>query len=693
MMRTKFIRLLLCVFCTLSTFNSYAIDQVKVSCVGNSITYGTGISDREQYAYPVQLQKLLGENYIVGNFGKPGATLLKKGHRPYVEQEEYKKALSFAGDIVVIHLGINDTDPRNWPNYKEEFVSDYLDLINDFREVNPKCRVLLAEMTPIAHRHPRFLSGTRDWHAQIQAAIRTVADVSGAQLIDFFNPLYPYPHLLPDAIHPNAEGAALLAKIVYSSITGDFGGLSLPAVFADGMILPHNKTFEIAGKANAEAHIKLSLNKRKYLTKADASGNWKVIVDELPTGGPYTMNISSGKDKIEIKDILAGEIWLCSGQSNMEFELRQADTAQEDIAKANNSNIRLYNMQAKWRTNAEEWSIDALKRINHLDYLKQGKWEKVEPSTVSDFSAIGYYFGQMLQDSLQVPIGLVCNAVGGAPTESWISRSTLEYEFPAILNNWTQNDFIQPWVRGRALQNIAKRENALQRHPYEPAYLFEAGIQPLVSLPLSGIIWYQGESNAHNLEAFSALFELLVRDWRKAWKNADMPWLFVQLSSLNRPSWPSIRNEQRLLSDKLDNVYMAVSSDCGNPNDVHPTQKKPIGERLALQALNHVYGKKIVSSGPILEKAELLDNKLILTFDSSKSLKGLYDEAIRGFEIAEFDGLYFPVNSVRVNGNKIIIESDSVTKINFVRYGWKPFTDANLVNEADLPASTFKISL
>ena len=122
MMRTKFIRLLLCVFCTLSTFNSYAIDQVKVSCVGNSITYGTGISDREQYAYPVQLQKLLGENYIVGNFGKPGATLLKKGHRPYVEQEEYKKALSFAGDIVVIHLGINDTDPRNWPNYKEEYV-------------------------------------------------------------------------------------------------------------------------------------------------------------------------------------------------------------------------------------------------------------------------------------------------------------------------------------------------------------------------------------------------------------------------------------------------------------------------------------------------------------------------------------------------------------------------------------------
>ena len=144
-----------------------AAPKVKVACVGNSITYGTGIQDREHFSYPVQLQKMLGDKYLVGNFGKPGATLLKHGHRPYMQQEEYRQAMAFKGDIAVIHLGINDTDPRNWPNYRDEFVKDYLSLMDSLRSVNPKVRFILARMTPIAHRHPRFISGTKQWHDEI----------------------------------------------------------------------------------------------------------------------------------------------------------------------------------------------------------------------------------------------------------------------------------------------------------------------------------------------------------------------------------------------------------------------------------------------------------------------------------------------------------------------------------------------
>ena len=162
---------------------------IRVACVGNSITYGTGIEDRARDSYPSQLQRMLGDKYVVGNFGKPGATLLYHGHRPYVVQKEFKEALAFKGDIAVIHLGINDTDPRNWPNYRDEFVKDYLSIMDSLRAANPKVRFILARMTPIADRHPRFISGTKQWHGEIQSAIETVARVGGAELIDFHEPL------------------------------------------------------------------------------------------------------------------------------------------------------------------------------------------------------------------------------------------------------------------------------------------------------------------------------------------------------------------------------------------------------------------------------------------------------------------------------------------------------------------------
>ena len=168
-----------------------AKEPIKVACVGNSITYGTGLQNRETEAFPTLIQQMLGDDYLVGNFGKPGATLLYHGHRPYVQQEEFQKALQFKGDIVVIHLGVNDTDPRNWPNYQDEFVKDYLSLIDSFRVVNPKARILIAKMTPLAVRHHRFESGTRDWHQQIQLAIERVAHHANVELFDFFEPL-PY---------------------------------------------------------------------------------------------------------------------------------------------------------------------------------------------------------------------------------------------------------------------------------------------------------------------------------------------------------------------------------------------------------------------------------------------------------------------------------------------------------------------
>lgn len=673
---------------------SMAQEKIKVACVGNSITYGTGVENREVNAYPVKLQNMLGEGYEVGNFGKPGATLLNKGHRPYTQQQEYKDALAFAGDIVVIHLGINDTDPRNWPNYRDEFIGDYRSLMNDFRKANPKVRFLIARMTPLSHRHPRFESGTRDWHAEIQQAIECIAKAENVQLIDFHEPLYPYHYILRDAVHPDAEGAEILAKTVYEGITGKFGGLQMSQMYSDNMILQHGEPLTIRGKADAGEKVTVSIAGQKKKTVAASNGKWQVVLEPLKAGGPYTLTIATPVKKLIYNKVLAGEVWLCSGQSNMEFYLNWSAMAKRDVPQATNDQIRLFDMKARWRTDAVEWDATVLDSLNHLQYFTEASWTVCSPETAGQFSAIAYYFGKMLQDSLNVPVGLICNAIGGSPTEAWIDRCSLEYEFPAILRNWTRNDFIQDWVRGRAALNVKKSSDKFQRHPYEPCYLYESGILPLQQYPIKGIIWYQGESNAHNKDAHEKLFKLLVNSWRKNWNNEEMPFYYVQLSSIDRPSWPWFRDSQRRMMDKIENTGMAVSSDKGDSLDVHPTRKQEIGERLARWALNETYGfEEIVPSGPLYKKVAFENGKAFVEFEYAEGMKAAVEgEALRTFEIAGEDEIFYPAQAV-VEGERIKVWTKEVKEPKIVRYGWQPFTRANLVNGEGLPASTFRSDL
>ena len=685
----RIIYLLMVVLCCTGAYAQQK--KIKVACVGNSITYGSGVANREVNAYPVKLQGMLGEEYEVGNFGKPGATLLNKGHRPYTQQQEYKDAIAFAGDIVVIHLGINDTDPRNWPNYQDEFIEDYRSLIKDFREANPKARFLIARMTPLSDRHWRYESGTRDWHEQIQEAIACVARAEGIQMINFFEPLHPYPFILEDNIHPNAEGAEMLAKIVYGGITGDYGGLQMSPYYTDNMVLQYGRQIELQGMANAGEKVSVSIAGQKHRATADTDGKWTVALSPLKAGGPYTLKIEAGKKKLVYKNVMAGEVWLCSGQSNMEFQLNQSATGKEDIPMAENRNIRLFDMKARWRTNPVEWDASVLDSLNHLQYFHDTQWTECTPQTAARFSAIAYHFGKMLQDSLQVPIGLICNAVGGSPTEAWVSRRMLEFEFPAILRDWTKNDFIQDWVRGRAAQNIRKSKDKFQRHPYEPCYLFESAILPMQQFPIRGVIWYQGESNAHNIEAHEKLFERLVRSWRQYWEDEDMPFYYVQLSSLNRPSWPLFRDSQRRMLQDIDNSGMAVSTDKGNPTDVHPTEKREVGQRLAYWALNETYGfSNVVPSGPLYSDVEFKKGAAYVSFDYDEGLRPAKEgEELLTFEIAGEDRRFYPAKAV-VEGNRVKVWSKEVKNPTIVRYGWQPYTKANLVNGAGLPASTFR---
>lgn len=687
-MKPTILILLLCQFvCLLQPIQ--ATETIKVACIGNSITYGTGVTNRNTESYPAQLQNLLGNKYIVGNFGKPGATLLVHGHRPYIQQEEYQKALKFSADIVVIHLGINDTDPRDWPNYRDEFIHDYLQLIESFKKVNPQCRILVAYITPIADRHPRFISGTQQWHEEIQKAINVVARISQAEIIDFHTPLYSYPILLPDAIHPNEEGAHILAHTAYSAITGDYGGLKLPILYSDYMVLQQNTPLRIHGTANAKTPVTVSINGQKKKTTTGKDGKWEVLLDPIKTGENYKLSIQTPQQSYTFHHVAAGEVWLCSGQSNMQFMLQQSKDATTAVPQAHNPQIRFFHMKGKWDTNATEWPIQAIDSVNHLAYYENTSWKECTPNTAATFSAVAYYFGKMLQDSLKVPIGLICNAVGGSTTESWIDRHSLERNFPAILKDWTKNDFIQEWARERALLNLAQSTSAFKRHPYEPCYLYETGILSLQQYPLKGIIWYQGESNAHNMEAHHKLFKLLVEGWRKYWNNPTMPFYFVQLSSLNRPSWTWFRDSQRRLMNEIPHIGMVVSTDKGDSLDVHPKDKRPIGERLARWALNQTYHHPLLPSGPLYKKATIENNEVIVEFYYAKGLHTSDGKTINCFELAEYEGVYFPAQAI-IEENKIRVHSDQVKHPRYIRYGWQPFTRANLVNQDALPASSFQ---
>ena len=695
--------------------NNVGKNVIRVACIGNSITYGYGLQDPSRDSYPAQLQDMLGDKFLVGRFGKSGATLLRKAYRPYFEQQEFRDAMAFRPDIAVIHLGINDTDPRAWPCHRDEFIADYLALIDSVRHSNPECRIIMALMSPISDRHHRFDSGTRQWFYEIQRHIRKVAEIADAQLIDFYTPLHSRPDLFPDRLHPTREGYGIIARTVYEGITGDFGGLRLPRHWTSHMVLPHGKPLILRGNADAGTQVIVKIGNQILRDTTGYDGKWQVSISALEKGKTYNLQVNSQKLKgkgsnqqITLTDIAAGVVWLASGQSNMAFQLRY-DTEFNEVRKrqemsGEDPDIRILNLRERWLTDNITWSREALDSVNHLQYYKEAVWEQLNKDNAPDFSAVAYYFAKMLRDSLQCPVGIICNAIGGSGTESWVDRESLEEKFPSILRDWTQNDFIQDWVRERAMKNMGweapKQEFErdangqltcayLQRHPYQPCYLYEASIQELKEVPIDGVIWYQGESNAQNFTTHGILWRLMTQGWRKAWNNRNLRFIFAQLSSLDRPQWTWFRDHQRTL-DFSPQTHMVVTSDVGDSLDVHPRHKRPVGERMALRALyNEYHHRRIMDTGPRVRDAVQMGNDTtLLLMRSSRGLKTSDGQAPRVFEVAGADGIFHKAKAF-ISGTDIYLVCPHVHEAMQVRYAWQPYTRANVVNAAGLPMSTF----
>lgn len=689
-----FFGLILSALTTYAGFAANSTQKIRLACVGNSVTYGYGIENRETNSYPAQLQKMLGDDYEIGNFGHNGATLLFNGHNPYIKTDEFQKALNFKPDILIIHLGLNDTDPRNWPNLRDEFISDYTQLIEAFvKSGTKKNNIWICKMTPVFNWHPRFKSGTRDWFWQIQDAVKQVSVNNHVGLIDLHSELYARPDLFKDALHPDSEGAEIIANAIAGAITGNYGGLQLSPVFDNHMVLQQNKEICIWGKANRNEKITVSFQAQNKSTNTDLNGNWQVKLDAVSSGGPFTLKVSGeNNENIILSDILVGEVWLCSGQSNMEFPLKNDYDGKKELVDLNNENLRLLNYKGIKSTDAEKWDEVTLKKVNQLEYFS-GKWERCTAENAAGFSAIAYYFAKALSDSLNVPVGIIQIAVGGAPIESFIDRKTIEFhpQLTDVLTQWKDNDFIMQWCRERAAQNLADATNPLQRHPFEPAYIFEAGISAFTKFAIQGVIWYQGESNAHNTEHFLIAFPEFVNSWRGAFGNPALPVYFAQISSIDRPSWPIFRDCQRQLALQTENSGMVVTSDLGDSLNVHPIFKKEIGLRFAKLALNKTYNFDLVCSGPVVNFAVQNKNQVEIYFKNAQQLKTLNNSVINELEAAGMDKIFKPVLG-KIEGNKVIIQTND-NQLSQIRYGWKPFSRGNLINESGFPASTFKINI
>ena len=710
-------KFLLSLFLLLSTLSATARKVVRVACVGNSITYGTGIANREQDAYPAQLQRMLGKDYVVGNFGKPGATLLRHGHRPYFQQMEFRDAMQFKGDIAVIHLGINDTDPRNWPNFRDEFVGDYVALMDSLRQANPKVRIILSRLTPIRYDHPRFDSGTELWRREISETIDRIAASQGVELIDFYQPLIAHPDWLSDGIHPDPRGAKALAETVYKGITGNYGGLQLSPLFSDGMVLQRGGCY-IQGLANAGANVVVSYDGKKLgKVVANNRGEWRIwaVLSQPVERG--TLTIAAGRDVKRFKDVAVGEVWLCSGQSNMAFKVKQAATAQQTLAQCNDNDLRLYNMSPRWETDNVSWDSAALAEVDQLRLFEVRPWSAASPESVGDFSAVAYYMGKMLRDSLKVPVGIVCNAVGGTPTEAWVDRPVLEQHFSQIFRNWRGNDFVMDWVRGRAAKNVALRPEA--RHPYHPAYCYEAGMRPLEGYTFKGVAWYQGESNAHNATTYARLLRLLEESWTQRFTQTaqatarvsegldsltpalrvqqlafarQRPFYLVPLSSIERPSWAWFRETQRSLAQEL-HLPLIVTSDKGLRHDVHPPYKAEVGERLARAVLHNDYGFAQSPLSPEVTAAHRAGSSVWLTLAAPMRLTTSDQQPMRTFEVAGVDECFYPATADVTPAGQLVLSAEAVKQPRYVRYGWQPFSEGNVVSSQGLPLSTFRLEV
>ena len=447
----------------------------------------------------------------------------------------------------------------------------------------------------------------------------------------------------------------------------------LPAFFSDSMVLQQQTKALLWGRSSfSENHliIRTSWDGGKYFVKTDKNGQWKVLIKTPKAGGPYFISLKDNRDDLILHDVMIGEVWLCSGQSNMEmpmkgFKNQSVEGSNMDILKSTNPQLRIFTVK-------RNSTVAIQNDVN-------GKWLSADPLSVRDFSATAYYFGRLLQNILKVPIGLICSSWGGSPIEAWMDKNML-MSFPEI--------------------QIPMDEEDIKEKNRTPTTLYNAMIAPLVGFTMRGIIWYQGESNYDRYESYANMFEAMVNGWRTKWEQGVFPFYYCQIApydySLITPSNQEVvnsaflREAQKKAESQIENSGMAVLLDVGFEKGIHPPKKQIAGERLALLALANTYKiEGIASYSPVYKDFVIKGDTIILSFDRAEMWLTAPNGNLKNFVIAGSDRKFYPAKAW-IDRSKVYVKSESVKQPVAVRYAFENYVEGDLFGTEGLPVSSFR---
>jgi sialate O-acetylesterase len=466
------------------------------------------------------------------------------------------------------------------------------------------------------------------------------------------------------AVSKSAFRQCLVALAVFICCQGTAAaaGFQLNSIFSNGMVLQQGVPVPIWGTAEDGERIAVEFQGKQASSVAKA-GRWLVRLENLKTGGPFEM-IVRGKQTLRLHDVYVGEVWLCAGECNMEFPLKLSASRPAQVNHL--ASIRLFHVaHALARSPAKEVS---------------GSWLECTSSNAANFSAVAIFFGMALHKSLDVPIGLIEATWSDSPIDAWVSQSALEGHRDRTSGDQT---------------DIGPSRSKEARQP-QAASVFNGMIAPLTSMAIRGVVWYQGESDVSRASQYQALLSLLIEDWRQRGGQGDFPFLFVQLAPYKESSrepqesdWAELREAQLSTSQTIAKTAMVVITDSGDPNEIQPRRKEPVGQRLALAALVLAYGHTLEHSGPTLDRMQIEDDKVILSFKHMAGGLIARQGPLNGFALAGEDHRFHNAEAV-IRGDKVVVSSLLVAKPVAVRFGWADFPDVNLCNKAGLPASPFR---
>ena len=478
--------------------------------------------------------------------------------------------------------------------------------------------------------------------------------------------------------------------------------VTLPGIFGDNMVLQRDMEVPVWGKADPGETVAVDVNGIKAETTAGNDGKWMVKLAKMKAGGPYEIKIA-GNNTITFTNVMIGEVWVCSGQSNMEMSIKQIKNIDKHVTTANYPNIRLFTVDRVTKHTPQEDFSGTMP-----------SWVLCNPETVLSFSAVAFFFGRDIHRVLDVPVGLICSSWGGSVAEAWTSREVLDADpvLKPILETWNTYIRTYPEAKKRYDKDHAGWQKTVDSGKTDaerplpppgpdsrdyPSGLYNAMISPMIPYGIAGVIWYQGESNAKRAWQYRTLFPAMIRDWRRAWKQGDFPFIYVQIANwetkthpnFKQNTWPELR-EAQLMTLSEPNTAMAVTIDIGEAYNVHPNNKIDVGRRLALGALKVAYGREFAYSGPIYRSMKIVDNTVRVQFyNIFYSLAAKDGKPLEGFTIAGSDRKFYKANAVR-DGDEVVVSCFEVPNPVAVRYGWEDNPVCTLFNTEWLPATPFR---